>query len=158
MESGLELLEENKETLSFVTVEELKELNLDLLKNIDKKDQKNIENLIKILRKKKISKELLKETLVGKSLSKIVSQKEIFPKALVELAQNTVVIWKSQIDLESKKAKEKISSVVSTVESKEEELKLPYIPKDIMNCIQQIFERTKERQHKFFCEKLIETI
>lgn len=105
MESGLETLKENKEPLSPITIEELKEMNQDLLKNIDRKDEKNIESLIKILRKKQISRDLLKESLVGKSLSKVINQKEKFPKEIVELAKNTVAIWKSQVEQETKMAK-----------------------------------------------------
>jgi hypothetical protein len=86
MESALETLTECKVPLIRTTSEELKELNHDLLKNIDKKDEKNIENIIKLLRKKEVSRELLKETLVGKSMSKIINQKEVFCKGLVELA------------------------------------------------------------------------
>jgi hypothetical protein len=40
--------------------------------------------------------------------------------------------------------KEKSVSKVSTFESKDEDLKLPYIPKDLMLCIEKIVVRTRE--------------
>jgi hypothetical protein len=71
--NGLDgLTTEMVKPLESIQIEQLMELKEDLQRNIDKVDEKNILNIIKIIGNKKISMELLTKSGIGKTLSQIM--------------------------------------------------------------------------------------
>jgi hypothetical protein len=55
--------------LSKITLEELKELKADLEKFLKNQDFRNLLNILKVLKKTAITRELLSETLIGKNIT-----------------------------------------------------------------------------------------
>jgi len=55
--------------LSKITLEELKELKADLEKFLKNQDFRNLLNILKVLKKTAITRELLSDTLIGKNIT-----------------------------------------------------------------------------------------
>ena len=136
---NLEALKEKEQELEVVDSDQLREWSEDLLKQLEKKDEDNMNKLIKKLQKVKMTIKLIKETLVGKTLTRIISKdKDYFQdQGIQEKSQNLINIWKqagkNEMALKRKESEkqQKREEEKEPVEDEARKAQLDSIPKDI---------------------------